>query len=171
MLAIGSVKVRLKVAFVVMLVALFFAVPASAKAGAPYGHGSLPFFAHVTGVGGPAPSGSPPWEQDVFGSGVATSMGLVSVSQHHWVAPTADPNKLNFYDGTSVWTAANGDVLFGVYAGYLQYNSAGYFEIHGNFVWTGGTGRFQGATGAGLASGAQHLDGTFDLRLDGTITH
>jgi len=160
---------RLRAALVVvLLVALFFAVPALARPSDPH---PLPFKAHVTGIGGPAPSGPPPWEQDVFGSGVSSHMGLVSVYQHHWVAPTADSNILNFYDGTAVWTAANGDVLFGTYAGYLQFNPAGYFEIHGQFVWIGGTGRFQGATGAGLASGAQYLDGTFDLILGGTITY
>jgi hypothetical protein len=160
---------RLKVAFVVaLLVTLFFAVPALARPSDPH---PLPFKAHVTGIGGPAPSGPPPWSQDVLGSGVASHMGLVSVYQHHSVVPTTDPNILIFYDGTCVWTAANGDMLFGTYAGYLQFNPAGYFEIHGQFVWTGGTGRFQGATGTGLASGAQYLDGTFDLVLDGTITY
>jgi hypothetical protein len=98
-------------------------------------------------------------------------MGLVGVYQHHWVVPTSDPSILNFYGGTSFWTAADGDVLFGTYAGYLQFNPAGYFEIHGHFVFIGGTGRFQDATGAGRASGAQYLDGTFDLRLDGTISY
>jgi hypothetical protein len=165
-------KIKFRVALVVTLfVALFFAVPMLVLAKPLYEEGMVPFKAHATGIGGPPPSGSPPWGMDVFGSGVATHMGLVTVYQHHWVVPTADPNVLDFYDGTFVWTAANGDELMGTYSGYLQFNPAGYFEIHGLFVIAGGTGRFQDATGVGPASGAQFMDGTFDLRLDGTISY
>jgi hypothetical protein len=109
---------------------------------------------------------------DVIGSGIATHMGRVTVSQTHIVAPNAiDPAVLDFYDGTFVWTAANGDQLFGTYSGYLTMNVAtGYYEIHGQFVITGGTGRFQSATGGGLATGTQSpIDGAFDFTLDGTI--
>ena len=158
-------KNKFKVAFALVLIAsIFAATPVLAK-------GMVPFKAQTIAVAGPAPIGAPPWAQDVYGSGVATHMGKVSVYQHHYVAPTSDPNILNFYDGTFSWTAANGDKLTGTYSGYLQLNVAGFFEIHGQFIIDGGTGRFQHPTGGGQASGAQHLDGTANLTLNGLINY
>jgi hypothetical protein len=167
----GRMKMKFRVAlFVTLLVVLFFAVPVLAK---PLNENekSVPFKAYATGISGPPPSGPPPWGMDVFGSGVATHMGLVTVYQHHLVVPTKDQTVFDFYDGTFDWTAANGDELMGTYSGSLKLNPAGYFEIHGLFVIHGGTGRFQDATGGGPASGAQFPDGTFELRLDGTISY
>jgi hypothetical protein len=151
---------------VALLIASFYAVPVLAYTSVP-----LPFKAHVTGFAGPAPSGPPPWEMDIYGSGVATHMGHVTVYQHHFVVPTSDPTVLDFYDGTFFWTAANGDVLTGTYSGYLKMNQAtGYFEIHGQFVISGGTEKFEHATGGGVASGTQSpINGAADLWLDGII--
>lgn len=152
---------------VALLIASFYAVPVLACKSVP-----LPFKAHVTGSAGPPPSGSPPWAMDVHASGSASYMAYpVTVYQHHLVVPTSDPNVLIFYDGIFVWEAADHDVLKGTYAGYLKMNKAtGNFEIHGLFVIGGGTGKFQHATGGGLASGTQSpIDGAADLTLNGII--
>jgi hypothetical protein len=160
-----KVKIAL---FAIVLAALFIAVPVQARMTEPL----LPFKADVLAIAGPPPSGPPPWYMDVYGSGVASHMGKVSVYQHHLVAPTADPNVLVFHDGVWIWTAANGDILQGTYSGQLVFNpTGGYFEIHGYFYVDGGTGRFQHATGEGPASGTQGLDGTAELFLDGTIQY
>jgi hypothetical protein len=111
---------------------------------------------------------SPPPILEIYisGSGQATHMGRVGIWQHHYV----DVTSMTFYDGTFVWTAANGDTIEGTYYGSLVPTSAG-FEIHGYFTIDGGTGRFENAVGGGIASGMQYFDNTADLRLDGTITY
>jgi hypothetical protein len=95
-------------------------------------------------------------------------MGKITVYQHHMVVPAADGG-VDFYDGYWLWTAANGDEVWGTYSGHMPFNPAGYFEIYGYFIIAGGTGRFVNARGEGPASGAQYMDGTADLRLDGII--
>jgi hypothetical protein len=47
---------------------------------------------------------------------------------------------------------ANGDTVFGTYGGHLVTNGPTTPAIYGVFVITGGTGRFVGATGGGLAT-------------------
>jgi hypothetical protein len=48
--------------------------------------------------------------------------------------------------------------------------ATGNFEIHGLFVLSGGTGKFQHATGGGVASGTQSpINGAADLTLNGII--
>jgi hypothetical protein len=161
---------KLRIAFVLgLLVASLCVLPALAYARASK---PLPFKAHATGFAGPPPSGPPPWPMDVFGSAVASYMASpVAVYQHHLVKPTSDPNILIFYDGTYVWTAADGEVMKGIYAGYLKMNvNTGLFEIHGVFVISGGTGKFKHAIGGGVASGTQSpINGAADLWLDGFI--
>jgi len=156
------------VLFVTLLAALFVALPVQARM-MNLDKQILPFKANVSAYATPPPSGPPPWYMDVYGSGVATHMGRVTVYQHHMVVPAGDG--VDFYDGFFLWTAANGDELWGTYEGHMPFNPAGYFEIHGYFIIEGGTGRFAHATGEGPASGAQHLDGTADLTLDGTIEY
>ena len=98
-------------------------------------------------------------------------MGKITVYQHHLVVPAADGNGVDFYDGYWIWTAANGDDVWGTYSGHMPFNPAGYFEIHGYFFVDGGTGRFTHARGEGPASGVQRMDGTADLILDGYIIY
>lgn len=125
---------------------------------------SVPFKANARAY---AVAVSPPPILEIYisGSGHATHMGNVSICQHHFV----DVISMTFYGGTFVWTAANGDTIEGGYYGSMVPTSVG-FEIHGYFTIDGGTGRFEGAEGGGIASGMQYFDNTADLRLDGTIT-
>lgn len=155
------------VLFVLLLAALFLAIPVQARMNIP----ELPFKADVTALAGPPPSGPPPWYMEIHGSGEASHMGHVTVYQYHWVVPTEDPNVVAFYDGVWIWTAANGDILQGTYAGKQVLNPGGYWEIHGYFYIDGGTGRFQHATGEGPASGTVSMLGEAHLILDGTIQY
>ena len=111
-------------------------------------------------------SGPPVLEIIVTGSGHSTHMGKIGIWQHHLVNVLT----MMFYDGTFVWTAANGDTIEGSYSGNLVPTSAG-FEIHGSFRIDGGTGRFAGASGGGAALGMQYNDNTAELELDGTIRY
>ena len=121
----------------------------------------------ATGKGSAAALSDPPiLEIVVTGNGHSTHMGKVGIWQHHFVNVIT----MTFYDGTFVWTAANGDTIEGSYSGSLIPTSAG-FEIHGSFTIDGGTGRFAGASGGGAASGMQYNDNTAELELDGTITY
>jgi len=121
----------------------------------------------VTGKGSAvALSGPPILEIVVTGSGHSTHMGKVGIWQHHLVNVIT----MTFYDGTFVWTAADGDTIEGSYSGNLVPTSAG-FEIHGSFKIDGGTGRFAGASGGGAALGMQYNDNTAELELDGTISY
>jgi hypothetical protein len=147
-----------------LLAVLFVVVPVQARM--LDNDQPTPFRARVTAQATP-PVGPPPWYMEVYGSGVCTHMGEITVYQHHMVVPTVDG--VDFYDGFWLWTAANGDQIMGTYAGHMPFNPAGYFEIHGYFYITGGTGRFVNARGEGPASGAQYMDGTAYLNLNGII--
>jgi hypothetical protein len=65
------------------------------------------------------------------------------------------------FSGTFTKTAANGDLIFGTDEGTARLtvppgpsSAVGVFEISGTITFTGGTGRFTGA------SGQQHMEGT-----------
>ena len=69
--------------------------------------------------------------------------------------------------GTMVFTAANGDQLFGTYEG-LGTPDGPAVSFQGTFQITGGTGRFEGVTGAGTYWGtAEGSEGT--LYFDGML--
>ena len=155
-----------KVAVAVLAIALVVLSTTSiSAANAKAGVQERPFKA--TGKGSAAAlSGPPILEIVVTGSGHSTHMGKVDIWQHHFVNVIT----MTFYDGTFVWTAANGDTIDGSYSGSLIPTSAG-FEIHGSFTIDGGTGRFAGASGGGAALGMQYFDNTAELELDGTITY
>ena len=69
--------------------------------------------------------------------------------------------------GTMVFTAANGDQLFGTYEG-LGTPADGPVSFQGTFQITGGTGSFEGVTGAGTYRGtAEGSEGT--LYFDGML--
>ena len=69
--------------------------------------------------------------------------------------------------GTMVFTAANGDQLFGTYEGFGT-SPDGPVSFQGTFQITGGTGTFEGATGAGTYRGTCG-DGEGILYFDGML--
>jgi hypothetical protein len=73
------------------------------------------------------------------------------------------------------FTAANGDKVFTSSNDVLCPTSTNTFQINGSWTITGGTGRFEDASGTGAfqASGTMTspTSGTFSLTTTGTITY
>jgi hypothetical protein len=95
------------------------------------------------------------------GTAEGTLIGNVSVieSQH---AQSGVDGGLLFYQGTGVWTAANGDAIFYTFLGLGSENTEA-------FLITGGTGRFLGASGSGGATWTANADG-LTITWDGFIS-
>jgi hypothetical protein len=85
------------------------------------------------------------------GTAEGAPIGKVSVveSQH---AQSGVDGKVLFYQGTGVWTAANGDAIFYTFLGLGNENTEA-------FLITGGTGQFLGASGSGGATWTATADG------------
>ena len=102
---------------------------------------------------------------NVTGLGIASHLGTISVSEYVCLNPD-----LTFLAYFTI-TAANGDQLTGSAVGYGVPTSQTTFTIHGQWIFTGGTGRFQGATGSGVATGDVNLvTGASPHQLTGTIS-
>jgi hypothetical protein len=99
------------------------------------------------------------------GTGQATHMGLFTEIQSHCVDPTTGA----FTGGQFKMTGANGDTVYGTYHGQLRFTSSTTAAIEGLFQLTGGTGRFSGAIGGGIATGTLDFTTgeTNDLLLKG----
>jgi hypothetical protein len=96
----------------------------------------------------------------VFATGQATHLGSFTRNANVVVHPDAE------VVGTLVWTAANGDQLFAdLVAAFISPTAAA-----GTYTFTGGTGRFENATGEAdfetVTSDGIH----FDLTFEGTIS-
>lgn len=131
------------------------------------GFRKLPFVEYATASAVLGPLTNPPiLDIYISGSGYATYLGKISVTQHHFV----DLTTMTFYGGTWTDTAANGGTIFGRYHGYMVPLQNGDFEIHGIFTIDGGTGPFYEIVGGGMAVGVQHPDNTAWLLLLGTIS-
>ena len=105
------------------------------------------------------------------GGGEATHLGQFASVQSHCIDPDgSDP--LSFTEGFYTFTAANGDTIFGSYGGRLiPTETLGVFGLDGHFTIAGGTGRFEGASGGGSASGLVNLvTGEASVFLQGTIS-
>ena len=92
------------------------------------------------------------------GGGTATHTGKYTIVNSHCLNPATGA----LTNGTFVKTAANGDQLFGTYAGSASViqppSPIGVFRITGTTTFTGGTGRFTGATGTTTMSGTEQAD-------------
>jgi len=111
------------------------------------------------------------------GAGTATHIGLYTITNSHRLDLTTGM----FTNGTFVKTAADGSQLFGTYSGsgtvLVPPSPVGRFLISGTLAFTGGTGRFVGATGALSMEGVQVTDFSLMgfptevvLRMKGTIS-
>jgi hypothetical protein len=61
--------------------------------------------------------------------------------------------------GKATWAAANGDEVFSTFAGqFVPTDTPGLLENVETFEIVGGTGRFEGATGAGIGGGKVKVD-------------
>ncbi len=92
------------------------------------------------------------------GGGTATHVGKYTIVNSHCVDPVTGV----LTDGTFTKTAANGDQLFGTYVGnstVIQPPApVGIFSVTGTLTFTGGTGRFAGATGTATMAGSLQAD-------------
>jgi hypothetical protein len=92
------------------------------------------------------------------GGGTATHTGKYDIVNSHCLNPATGA----LTNGTFLKTAANGDQLFGTYEGSASVIQApapiGIFDITGTLTFTGGTGRFTGATGTTTMTGTEQAD-------------
>ncbi len=79
----------------------------------------------------------------VTATGNATQLGLFTYTE----LDTVDTST-RIGSGTFVFTAANGDTVFGTGTGQATFTPPNVLTIEGNEIITGGTGRFAGATGS-----------------------
>ncbi|MDQ4044629.1 MAG: hypothetical protein M3173_04170 [Chloroflexota bacterium] len=130
----------------------------------------------LVGSGAPVEGGRcPALTIEITGPGMATHMGSFTTEQSHCVDPTAD-DPLAFSDGQYTFTDADGSSISGRYNGRLIPTETtgvdGLYLIEGRWTIDEGTGRFEGATGAGVADGLQNLTtGEASLVLDGVFAY
>lgn len=133
----------------------------------------MPFHARIQGVG------ANPQDPDrcaplltigLQSAGTGTHLGRFSGSHSHCL----DPATGVFTRGQVTFTAANGDQLAGTYGpgALIPGDRPGVFTFENPTVFTGGTGRFAGATGQARATGSVDLaspNAPFTLQIDGTL--
>lgn len=126
------------------------------------------FFAKVQGNANPMPSETDPciMVNTETGTGLALYMGKVSFDTEEIIdfCSNPDPDRANI-KGEFVFTAANGDQIFGVV------NTVGRFDYEtneiaafGSYELTGGTGRFEDAEGKGKITVGGSLLPPFELK-------
>jgi hypothetical protein len=130
----------------------------------------VPFVATFTSSvpGGSLPSCPALVPLATVGTGQATHLGLFTATE----GLCLNPGTGEFSSGHFTLTAANGDTISGTSHGQLVPTGSTTATIYGVFVITGGTGRFSGATGGGVATGSLDLT-TFeanDFVMRGTIS-
>ena len=81
-------------------------------------------------------------------TGNGTHLGRFTWESEEFANFCANPNGVAVI-GSFMITAANGDLLFGVYTTLGEFDAAGNLIIHGTYELDGGTGRFANATGSG----------------------
>jgi hypothetical protein len=152
-------KARIVLALAVILV-LVVTGSASVAASGP----EAPFYTslrvHPTLAPDSIPGG---FKLSVPGEGQARHLGKCNWDAAMWV----------YFDGSQhgemEFTAANGDQLVGTFDGHGYRDSAGVSHFDGTYEFTGGTGRFWGATGEGDYWGAAVLNGDGVLYFEGTL--
>jgi hypothetical protein len=92
------------------------------------------------------------------GGGTATHIGRYTIVNSHCL----DPSTGVLTGGTFTKTTANGDQIFGTYVGTATViqppSPVGIFGLTGTVTFTGGTGRFVGATGTTDMEGSLQAD-------------
>jgi len=135
-----------------LLVALALVVAGSVSvAPAAADDAVVPF--HATYATQPTPVGPPAngvITLAIPGEGKATHLGESAWYANSWVDMKPYPW---IQTGEMEFTAANGDQLFGTFAGEGVPTGATSVRFEGKFTITGGTGRFEGVTGTGTYHG------------------
>lgn len=123
----------------------------------------------------PAACNAPPYlAGTTTGTGVASQMGAISFVASDCISTGA--TTFSFGNGQLTITAANGDELKATYSGTLtplpNPVQLPLYTLSGHFNVTGGTGRFEAASGSGYLQGVENTQtgqGFFDLV--GTISY
>lgn len=102
-----------------------------------------------------------PFTLNIEASGVGTHLGTCDVSSISTWTPKAGGL---WFEGNGTITAANGDELY-----YTSYGWSFPGSADGDFEITGGTGRFEGATGSGSFDVSENPDASQTAVFDGTI--
>jgi hypothetical protein len=115
----------------------------------------------------------PHFASTILGTGVGTHLGRFTADLHDCFTP-AGPALFVFQNGVFTLTAADGSKLNGTYSGQLvatpTTNQDATFALHGTYQITGGTKRFQNATGSGTMAGTDNiLTGAVSVTLTGSI--
>lgn len=153
----------------VVVAVLVLVAPTAATAG-PHGAQERPF--HTKWSGTFDMFGEPGWCEDgavpvhIIGTGRASHVGRFELETWH----CADFANNELEDGVEVWTAANGDKLYGTYEGILDP------QVVCTHTYSGGTGRFLHATGTlGPSSPwitfTSETEGVLGGEMSGTISY
>jgi hypothetical protein len=101
-----------------------------------------------------------------IGTGTATHLGAISVHRTATLTATSTPGIFDF-NGEAVLTAASGEILTTTITGTLN-AVIGHADLV--YEWTGGTGRFEHATGTTFWS-VDVADGEYDVVANGQIIY
>src|SRR5262245_30404823 len=152
------------ISFLVMV----WAGPWTAEAGNP----ARPFEASLVGNANPVSTVDPcVLINTETGSGQARHLGRFTWASVETVQACSDPAEI---EGEFVMTAEDGDQVFGVYQTQAEFDFvANTITASGDYQITGGTGRFQGASGSGtlFAEGSLLPPFSFEGRLIGRISY
>jgi hypothetical protein len=124
---------------------------------------SYPYLAQVIGELGP-----PTWAQMQIYQGVVNVGGatIQELAQVFYVLP----DRWDYY-GELTMTVANGDQIFGIVEGSIYFDSDGnVVDTTGESIFTGGTGRFEGAEGSSIATLDPKKHDELGWFIDGWIT-
>jgi hypothetical protein len=133
----------------------------------------LPFKASLTGNAHLSPTGDPAvLRNDETGQGNATHLGLFTWEDVEYADFDEIPGGVSVV-ATFTMTAANGDQLRGAFTSTGLFDVDGNLVIHGQYQFTGGTGRFANATGSGNIDAIAFLSPglPFEGSFDGTIDY
>jgi len=100
------------------------------------------------------------------GTGTATHLGAISVERTATLTATNTPGVFAF-NGQATLTAATGELLTTTITGTFNAN-VGHADL--TYEWTGGTGRFEHATGTTFWS-VDVADGQYDVVASGQIIY
>jgi len=102
---------------------------------------------------------------EIAGWGRATHMGNTTYNS------VSESDFINQCGSGSI-TAANGDQLFVEFGGDVDASQLPFVTFSGDFTFTGGTGRFAGASGSGTYSGSASVaESAGEVTYDGMITY
>src|SRR5262245_1910893 len=129
-----------------LYLAVFF-LAAITVASSPGVAAARPFKATLTGNAHPDFTNFPVVTNHETGEGQATHLGRFLWEDDE--VAVFSPDGTLAVEGTFTMTAANGDQIFGEFTRSGFIDEQGNLIIHGNYSFTGGTGRFADVTGTG----------------------